>query len=190
MHSGFVVAPDVKVTEVDNKTSALAGGYAGWLTDDALFIGGGGYWLANQTSDRKMAYGGLVVQWLARTDRTIGFGAKGLVGGGQATLGSTLPQLLGGPVPPTTRLPDLFNDPRLSRFRNDIDRLFRGGDTRVRFREGFFVAEPEVDVVVRLTRQLRLTGGVGYRLIASDDLDDRRLRGATGSVALQIRPGS
>jgi hypothetical protein len=28
MHSGFVVAPDFKVTEVDRETSALAGGYA------------------------------------------------------------------------------------------------------------------------------------------------------------------
>src|SRR5262249_15749730 len=75
MHNGFVAAPDVKVTQVDKKTSALAGDYAGWLVDDTFFVGGAGYWLANQASDRKMGYGGLMVQWLTRQDRTVGFGA-------------------------------------------------------------------------------------------------------------------
>ena len=67
IHSGFLAAPDVKVTEVDHKTSELVGGYAGWVTDDTFLVGGGGYWLANaRGNDREMAYGGLVVQWLAR----------------------------------------------------------------------------------------------------------------------------
>src|ERR1043166_9045012 len=83
IHSGFLAAPDVKVTDFDHKTSPLVGGYAGWVTDDTFFIGGGGYWLADShRSDREMAYGGLVLQWLARKDSRIGFGAKGLIGGG------------------------------------------------------------------------------------------------------------
>jgi len=45
IHSGFLAAPDVKITEVDRKTSALVGGYAGWVTDDTFFVGGGGYWM-------------------------------------------------------------------------------------------------------------------------------------------------
>jgi len=94
IHSGFLVAPDVKVTEVDKKTSELVGGYAGWVTDDTFFIGGGGYWLANQSHDREMAYGGLVVQWLAHTSNRFGYSAKGLVGAGRATLSSPLPQIL------------------------------------------------------------------------------------------------
>jgi hypothetical protein len=193
MHNGFVFAPDVKLTEVDKKASALAGGYAGWLTDDTIFFGGGGYWLANQASDRKMAYGGFVAQWFTRSDRTVGFGVKGLVGGGQATLGSTLTEIFGFP-PPTTRLPDLLNDPRLSRIVGDLHPLPIGGattlTTRFRQREAFFIAEPEVDVVVKLSKQLRLTGGVGYRFIDAEARNDNRLRGATGSIALQFRPGS
>src|SRR5437868_10247667 len=39
IQSGFLFAPDVKVTEVDRKTSELAGGYAGWVADEALFVG-------------------------------------------------------------------------------------------------------------------------------------------------------
>ena len=55
VQSGFLVAPDVKVTRVDGITSELAGAYAGWLTDGTIFVGGGGYWMANQSSDRRMA---------------------------------------------------------------------------------------------------------------------------------------
>ena len=50
IHSGFLAAPDVKVTEVDRRTSELVGGYAGWVTDDTFFVGGGGYWLAIGTA--------------------------------------------------------------------------------------------------------------------------------------------
>src|SRR5437870_90805 len=55
----FLVAPDFKVADVDRRTSTFAGGYAGWLNDKTLFIGGGGYWLANGDRDRGMAYGGV-----------------------------------------------------------------------------------------------------------------------------------
>src|SRR5476651_460312 len=79
VQSGFLVAPDIKVTQVDGKTSELAGAYAGWLTDETIFIGGGGYWMANNSSNRQMAYGGLIVQWLAPANDRFGFTAKGLV---------------------------------------------------------------------------------------------------------------
>ena len=176
VQSGFLVAPDIKVTQVDGKTSELAGAYAGWLTDGTIFIGGGGYWMANQSSDRKMAYGGLVVQWLARTDERFGFSAKGLVGGGQATLASNVTQIL--PLTDGRGFP--------------IDGINRGVVTnaRIRFREGFFVAEPEVDLLVRLTKHVRLTGGASYRFIGADGRDDNRLRGATGSIGIQIGGGS
>ena len=124
IHSGFLVAPDVKVTEVDKKTSELVGGYAGWVTDDTFFIGGGGYWMANQSHDREMAYGGLIVQWLARRSDRFGFSAKGLVGGGRATLSSTLSEIL-APGDPHRRI--------------DPDDLRRApiANTNVRFREDF-----------------------------------------------------
>ena len=181
VHSGFLAAPDVKVTEVDHTTSALVGGYAGWLTDETFFIGGGGYWLANPDSDRKMAYGGLVLQLLARSDRRIGFGITGLIGGGRATLGTTIQPAIG--------FRDLPSLPDVRRLGLDLDRSLRAPTTtRIRLSEGFFVAEPQLDIVVRLSRRLRLTGGAGYRLIASDG-HDRRLRGATGSIGLQIGGG-
>jgi hypothetical protein len=177
IHSGFLAAPDVRVTEVDKKTSELVGGYAGWVTDDTFFIGGGGYWLANQSREREMAYGGLVVQWLAHASSRVGFSAKGLVGGGRATLASPVSDLIAR-GDPRGRIEPV--DPRRTVLTNTI----------VRFREDFFVAEPEVDVLVRLARHLRLTAGAGYRFTAGERGDDNRLRGAVGSVGLQIGGGS
>src|SRR2546428_3752226 len=89
VRSGWLAAPDFKITEVDHRTSELVGGYAGRITDDTFFIGGGGYWMANQSRDREMAYGGLVVQWLARANARPGLSVKGLVGGGAGELGGT-----------------------------------------------------------------------------------------------------
>jgi hypothetical protein len=181
VHSGFLVAPDFKITEVDRKTSELVGGYAGWLTDDRIFVGGGGYWLANQSHDREMAYGGLIVQWLTRTDRRFGFSAKGLVGGGRATLAS-----------PVFDIPRMSERDRMSLGRNDQDDRndSRFTDGRIRFREDFFVAEPEVDLLVRLTKHLRLTGGAGYRFTTGEGRNDSRLHGAVGNVGLQIGGGA
>ena len=177
--SGFLVAPDFKVTEFDHRVSELAGAYAGWLTDRTFFLGGGGYWLANRSRDREMAYGGLVVGWFAGADRRIGFGAKGLIGGGRATL--------------VRSFGDIFDDDD-----RDVRRLEVSGPgtallipppMNVRVRDDFFVAEPEATVIVGLTRHFRLTAGAGYRLIGGARGTRNRLEGATGSVALQIGGG-
>lgn len=174
--SGFLVAPDFKVTEFDRRVSQLAGAYAGWLSDRTFFLGGGGYWLANRSRDREMAYGGLVVGWFAGADRRIGFGAKGLIGGGRARL--------------VTSVGDIFDyDHR------DVQRLegVASGlgllippQVNVRVRDDFFVAEPEATVIVGLSKHFRLTAGAGYRLIGGARGTRDRLQGATGSVALQI----
>jgi hypothetical protein len=177
IHSGFLAAPDVKVTEVDRKTSELVGGYAGWVTDDTFFIGGGGYWLANRNrNDREMAYGGLVVQWLVWKGDRVGFGAKGLVGGGEATLSDTI----------SVRVPEVRTNGRVTTPATTISE-------RVRFRDGFVLAEPEALLSVKLTKQVRLAVSGGYRFTGSDrrgGIGGDRLDGATGSVALQIGGGS
>ena len=181
VHNGFLVVPDFKVTDFDRHASELAGAYAGWLYDDRFFIGGGGYWTPDESRDRRLEYGGAIVQWFMHTDRRVGLSAKALVGGGRATVGTTLQQAFD-----LDRLgPDLrgmgFNDP-------DMSRLIQGAlpSTRVRVRQDFFLAEPEVDAVVRITSRLRLAAGIGYRLTTTDRRDVTRLHGATGSLGLQI----
>jgi hypothetical protein len=44
-------------------------------------------------------------------------------------------------------------------------------------------------VIMGMTRHVRLSAGVGYRLIAGRGIARNRLKGATGSVALQIGGG-
>jgi len=178
IHSGLLATPDVKFTEVYRRTSELVGGYAGWVTEDTFFVGGGGYWLANRNSDREMAYGGLVVQWLIWKSSRVGFGAKGLVGGGEATLSDTIAIT---PRVPEFRAPD-------GRIPMPAPALVQ----RVRFREGFVIAEPEGLLSFTLTKRLRLAIGAGYRFTGSErrGFGGDRLDGATGSVALQIGGGS
>jgi hypothetical protein len=177
IHSGFLAAPDVKVTEIDHKTSELVGGYAGWVTDDTFFIGGGGYWLANTNrNDPEMAYGGLIVQWLALKSGRLGVGVKGLVGGGEATLSNTI----------SVRVPEILGPGgRVTTPATTVSQ-------RIRFQDGFVIAEPEALLSVRLSKQMRLAAGVGYRFTGSDHhrFGSDRLDGATGSLALQIGGGS
>src|SRR2546430_1784725 len=84
--SGFQVTPEVKITKFDSKTSEVVGADAGWLADKSFFIGGGGYWLANQNHDRRLAYGGLVLGLFTPVDAPFSFGVKALIGGGSATV--------------------------------------------------------------------------------------------------------
>src|SRR5687767_1203436 len=58
MESGFAIGPDVRFTEINDRSATLTGVYGGWITDERLFVGGAGYWLANPEDDFKVAYVG------------------------------------------------------------------------------------------------------------------------------------
>ena len=192
---GFVFASDARVTEVNGETAALAGGYVGWMTDRTWVVGAGGYWLANQDDDLKMAYGGMVVEYLARGQERIGFGVRGLVGGGRATLGSTVGAYFG--------VDGDIGLPRGDLGRDRATRMVRGGrgphgggsfpiaaDTAILVHESFFVVEPQASVIWHITRWARLDLGVGYRLTAGAGNLDENLRGPSASVAVQFGGGS
>jgi hypothetical protein len=179
--SGFVVAPDARFTEVNDKFATLAGVYGGWLTDRTLLVGAGGYWLANRDDNFKMQYFGGVGSWTIGARRKVGLRAGALVGGGSATLAKTYGDLF-GEIP--AGAPGLSRDHGLSS-------RGRGGSpitsaTLVRVNEDFFIAEPQVNAVMSLTKWLHLDAGIGYRLIGSADLLNEDLRGISGSVALQL----
>jgi hypothetical protein len=167
--SGFLIAPDFKVTRFDGKTSPLAGVYGGWLNDQTLFFGAGAYWNTDRSRTHDLTYVGFVAGWYSHLDHPVGFGVKGLIGGGEADLAEQVAILQRAPIrgqPPTF------------------------GTATVRFRRDFFIAEPEADVLVHLSRLLTLTGGAGYRFTSGErGTPSNRLRGATGSVALQIGGG-
>jgi hypothetical protein len=167
IQNSFVAAPDVKVTDVDGQTGTLAGGYAGWVIDRTLLIGGAGYWLTNPSDGTEFGYGGLVVEWtMGPRNAAIRFGAKGLVGVGTATLGADLPFAR-------------FGGGRDARGSTVINR-------RILVRDEFLVAEPQATLRWHLMRHLGLNVGAGYRFTGASRGLDERLNGVTGSLALQI----
>lgn len=172
LENRFVVAPDFKVTEIDDDTGQLAGAYAGWLAEDTLLIGGAGYWLANGPDDAELAYGGLLVGWTTPAEHRIQFGARGLVGVGRATLGTDVVRFArfgsrGGS--PSLPLPETVT-------------------VRFQAEDDFFVFEPQLTLVTKFTDHLGITWGAGYRLTGFTEFAGDRLRGVTGSVALNWMP--
>jgi hypothetical protein len=171
VHNGWAIAPDFRVTKFDGTTGRLAGAYGGYVFDDTLLIGAGGYWLTNGSHSRDLQYGGAVVEWLQGADRTIGYSVRGLVGFGTSRLSGTI---------------DVLQRP-FDRADRDRERVTASTvPLQVVFRDHFFVFEPQADALIRLTRLMRLDVGVGYRVTDAPDGDDSRLRGVSGSVAIQI----
>jgi hypothetical protein len=190
IESGFVLAPEVRVTEIDDRTATLVGGYGGWLTDRTILIGAGGYWLANGDG-RELAYGGAVVEWAVRGRERIGFAVRGLVGVGRATLESSLFGDLGDR---DIDVPRLFG-----RFGRRGQSFGHGGDLRipvvggsgftVRVEDTFLVAEPQVTFIWNAADWMRLNIGAGYRVVGATDWFGDRLNGASGSVSVQFGGG-
>jgi hypothetical protein len=182
LENRFVVAPDFKVTEIDGDTGALAGGYAGWLAEDTLLVGGAAYWLADGPSGSRLAYGGLIVGWSTPAEHRLQFGARGLVGVGRGRLDTDITRFARGRG---------FED-QFARFgsrngvRPDLTRPDLAPTTvRVAAEDDFFVFEPQLTLVTKLTDRFGITWGAGYRLTGYTDVLDDRLRGVTGSVAIQ-----
>jgi hypothetical protein len=199
IQNGFLVAPDNKFTEIDGRYGNLLGFYAGYMMDRTLFIGAGGYWLTNGSHDREMGYGGGVFEWLVHGDRRFGLSARALIGGGSATLTSTV---TGVPVPPYPVPYWGGNGPGGSWGAggpgwpdggwpgNWPDGWPTRGTGFLRTHDDFFVAEPQLDVSWKITGWIHLNAGGGYRFIAGTRDMDHRLRGASGSLSVQFGGGS
>jgi len=185
IHSGFMLVPEVKATAFDKRFSGLIGGSAGWVSQETFFIGGGGYWMpTNRSNDRRLAYGGVVMQWFVANSDRFGLSAKALLGGGRATLPDTVTQVVGVPIGRDTdrltpaQLRDLIQSHTVT--------------TTVRSRQDFLVAEPELNARLGLAKHVRLTLGAGYRFAGNDwrrggGFDrGRRISGAVGSLGVQI----
>ncbi len=175
LQQGWTIAPDVKFTHFDGATRTLAGAYGGWVVDNTLMIGGAGYALTDSNHTRSLSYGGAVVEWREGADQAVGFSMKGLLGFGSATASRTV-TFLGvdpdhGAPPPTmaTTAPITAN---------------------VGFRENFFAAEPEIDLLLKVAPHIRLRVGGGYRAVSGANGLEPEIRGATGSVSLEFGPWS
>lgn len=180
VQSGFVIAPDVRITGINDRHATLAGAYGGWQTDESFLVGVAAYTLTNRSDDFRMTYGGLILEWMVPLAPRVRFGARGLVGGGQATLSNRWSELFGDRQLPV--VPDV----RFGRYRTTTTGTGTTVDPRIRYKETFFVAEPQANVLLEVSRHIRLNLGVGYRFTSAADYADERLRGVSGSIGLQF----
>ena len=99
VESGGYGAPVVKFTDVAGNFAVLAGGRGAWIINHTIMIGGGGYGLANDIYDFRLApaprvqfgYGGVELGVVAASNSLVHFTVAGLVGGGGLTLGAPGP---------------------------------------------------------------------------------------------------
>jgi len=185
IHDGWVLAPDFKVTDLDDRTGELAGAYGGRLLGDTLLIGGAAYWLANDERDFKMTYGGVLVGWQSHEFGRIRFGGRGLTGFGRATLGVDAAPLRGiTPLAPAGRGDIRFGvtDPRVPAPQLPAQTI------RARFAatDDFFVVEPQANVSVRITNGIGVSCGASYRQTANANWLRDRLNGPSASLAVQF----
>jgi len=160
---GFVFAPDFKITELNHRTTGFAGFYGGAVFAGQFLIGGGAYFQLDDYNSEQMVYGGLVSEWRLFRAQPIGLTLHGLAGWGETNAYSHY-GYGGGHV-----------DPRHGGY--------YGYGPYYGAYEGFFIGEPEAQVVARFGHSMRLVGGVGYRFTTADFND---LNGVTGSIAVQF----
>jgi hypothetical protein len=171
IHNGFLAAPEFKFTEFNHQSAGLMGGYAGVVFAENFFIGGGGYGTVTSHRDGDIAYGGLIMQWFAKTNDVFGFSARMLIGGGTSESVGTVQVV----------------DPR-----------GRPTFQTVQYHQDFIAFEPEMNLVVTLSKNVRISGGVGYRFTGngwygpyyySSGYPGNGPSGVTGSIGLHIVGG-
>jgi PEGA domain len=145
--SGFAFSPDFRIAEVNHHTDQFLGGYGGVVYAGRLFVGLGGYWqLDDSHHDLSLAYGGGVFEWRQWNTKPVALTLHALVGGGDAHVGNNFYYPGGYPQP------------------------YHGGGYYYGdygYHEGFFVFEPEAQVNVRLSRDVRFGAGAGYRVTST-----------------------
>jgi hypothetical protein len=158
----FAFAPEFKVSTLNGSTAQFVGAHGGLLVGNGILIGGGVYTLTNGSRGRGLTYGGAVVGWQPWSYRALGVSLRSLVGLGSGTSTET--------VTLTDR-----NGRNLVREIRNVS-------------SNFFVAEPQADLLVRLTKHLRLDVGAGYRLTGGSRVNGNgdHFSGASGSIALRI----
>jgi hypothetical protein len=169
---GFVFGPDFKFTDVNGDFASLAGAYGGWILDRKLLLGGGVYTLTNGSDATEMTYGGAVVEYFVNPSSLINLSFRGLAGGGSATVGS-----LHG-ARERSRFGRSFMEDARRRADSQFPELMRSSS--------FFVAEPELNLMLNISQKFRLSFGGGYRFIGGADGLNDRLDGFTASAALKL----
>jgi hypothetical protein len=178
--NGFVFGPDFKFTDVNGDFANLAGAYGGWILNRKLLLGGGAYTLTNGSNSAEMTYGGAVVEYFVNPSSLVNLSFRGLAGGGSATVGG----LLVGHEPS----PPGFGRGPVNEMRRRSGSGYPDGEfyDEVTRSSSFFVAEPELNLMLNISQKFRLSVGGGYRFIGGAGSLNERLDGFTASAALKL----
>lgn len=140
-HGGFG-GPVVKVTEINGQAGVLVGGRGGWIINNTLVIGGGGYGLANEvdgaqvilgsTQKLNFGYGGFEMEYIINSDKMIHATVGFLIGGGGVNHRN---------------------------YWDDFDFDMKRADT-------FFITEPFVSIEANILSYFRISAGGSYRYIS------------------------
>jgi PEGA domain len=164
---GFVFATDFKIAELNHRTTGFAGFYGGMVFAGQVMIGGGAYFQLDDYPSEQMAYGGLVAEYRLFHDHPVGVTLHGLAGYGATNVG-----IYGGHG-------GYYNSGYNSGYGYGCSYYYGYGCPY----DGFFIGEPEVQIAARVSRSVRLVGGVGYRFTSADFYD---LNGVSGSITVQF----
>ena len=196
VQNGPAFGVEFKYTEMNRRDAFLLGGYGGFVFDGKLLIGGAGYWQVNTSQynyygdeyyyDPGYAgcyygcghsylpydvngYGGLLLEWFALRSPAIAVSARGLIGGGVASVGWNGYTEVPAPDP-----------------HHEYDGGYYGGYA---YNQGYFVFEPQANVTVRIARGVAMVGGVGYRVIGWANGWEDQIQGLTGTFAIRFGGG-
>ncbi len=162
-----------RYSKIGDANACLVGGRGGIIINDNFVLGLGGMGLSYPTNRDKLSgtdytgtlnrvgfgYGGFLAEYYFNPKDLIVFSAGTLIGGGGLSFYEKMDH----------------NNNNNQDNRNDGDR--------------FFVAEPEINVFINLTRFCRIGIGASYRYVAginSDEFSDKDFRGPSASVMAQL----
>ena len=162
---GVFGGPALKVTQFHDDVGVMIGGRGGWIINHTLSIGAGGYGqiddVDSPVTDRylNVGYVGGIVEFIILSDRAIHLSVNALIGVGGVN--------------------------HLDKGRKAEDRYWGWHDQS----DGFFVAEPGVDLMSNVTKSFRAGVGVSYRHvngIDSEGLSDSDISGLSATVTFKF----
>jgi hypothetical protein len=175
----FVLGPEVKFTQLNDRDATLVGGYGGVLVDKSLLVGAAGYGLTNGDQRFRMAYGGGLVEWFLFSGRAIDLSLRGLAGAGRARVAH--------------RWNGLEAADRIVAFGHKGAKVHTGGNTvagaapaYLVYETDFVIGEPQLNIVWHAARRISISAGVSYRAIGSASGLEKDLRGAAGAVSVRF----
>ena len=163
--------PVVKVTQLNNETTALMGGRGGWIINHKFLVGGGGYGTVSSVPvpmatihdlpvEMHFGYGGFEFEYVESSADLVHYSLYCLIGAGTVE------------------------------FTEDDGRKFNDStDNRYSDKDEVFVLEPAVNGTMNVTSFFRISAGLSYRLVRGLDMsgiDNSDLSGPAAQVTLRF----